>query len=74
MKSVYVKLDGMQEINGFVDILQKHKGEFDLKDGRYAVDAKSILGIFSLDTAGTLELVIYEEDDTIMDDLGSYLT
>lgn len=73
MRSVYVRLDGMREINTFINILQKHTGEFDLKCGKFVVDAKSILGIFSLDTTGALELVIYEEDDTIMEDLSSYL-
>lgn len=73
MKSVYIKLDGMREVNMFVNVLQKHTGDFDLKCGKYVIDAKSILGIFSLDTSGALELVIYDEDDTIMKDLEPYL-
>lgn len=73
MKSVYVKLDGMNQINAFTNMLQKHSGDFDLKGGKYVVDAKSILGIFSLDTTDSLELVIYHEDDTIMEDLKEYL-
>ncbi|WP_148410124.1 HPr family phosphocarrier protein [Murimonas intestini] len=73
MKSVYVRLNGMKQVNEFVHLLQKHTGEFDLKGGKYTVDAKSILGIFSLDTSDLLELVIYDEDETIMEDLKSYL-
>lgn len=74
MKKVYIKLDGMQKVNEFVSMLQQHKGEFDLQSGRYIVDAKSILGIFSLDLSDYLELTIYEEDETIMDNLRPFFS
>ncbi len=73
MKSVYIKLDSLKKVQEFSVMLQSHTGDFDLKSGKYTVDARSILGIFSLDTAGILELVIHEEDDMIMKDLEGYL-
>lgn len=73
MKKVLIHLQGMQEIKDFVNMLQKHQGDFDLKSGRYVTDAKSLLGIFSLDLTGWLELVIHQEDETIMHELETYM-
>lgn len=72
MKRVWIRFHGVKEINQFVIMLQRHDGEFDLRCGKYVVDAKSLLGIFSLDTSGWLEFVIYQEDATIMEDLKPY--
>ncbi len=57
MKIVYIKLDSLKKVQEFSVMLQSHTGDFDLKSGKYTVDAISIPGIFSLDTAGILELV-----------------
>lgn len=50
MKSVTIKLDMAESVKKFVNIASKFDYELTLKSGRYVVDAKSILGIFSLDS------------------------
>lgn len=49
MKEVLVKLNGMDDVKGFNEAVSAINGDIDLVSGRYVVDAKSIMGIFSLD-------------------------
>ena len=48
MKSVKISLQMAQNVKEFVKIVQDYPYEIDLKSDKYCVDAKSILGIFSL--------------------------
>ncbi|MDR0999721.1 MAG: HPr family phosphocarrier protein [Clostridiales bacterium] len=74
MKSVNVKLDTVEKVKGFVNIIQTFDGDFDLSSERYVVDAKSIMGIFSLDLANTLRLDIHDgsEADKVIELLKDY--
>ena len=49
MKSVQIKLDTAEAVKKFVNITARCDFDLTLKSGKYVVDAKSILGIFSLD-------------------------
>ena len=49
MKEVFVKLNGMEDVKEFNAVVFGIDGDIDLISGRYVVDAKSIMGIFSLD-------------------------
>ena len=51
MKSVGIRLNTIEKIKDFVEQINKIEGEYDLRDvrGKYCIDAKSIMGIFSLD-------------------------
>lgn len=69
MKTIPVTLHSVLEVQHFISILEKHSGDFDLCCGRNVVDARSILGILSLDLSRPLYLTIYEEDKTILKDL-----
>ena len=51
MKSVVIKLDTINDVKNFVNTVSKYDFDVDLVSGRYAVDAKSIMGMFSLDLA-----------------------
>ena len=62
MKSVKVYLDTIDRVKGFVSVVSICDGDFDLSSGRYVVDAKSIMGIFSLDLSKTLTLNIHNDD------------
>ena len=72
MKTIRITLNGILEVQCFVSILEKHSGNFDLRCGRKLVDAKSILGILSLDLSRPLNLIIYDEDHTILKDLAPF--
>ena len=61
MKSVQISLTMAQKVKDFVNIVQKYPYEIDLRSGRYVVDAKSILGIFSLDLASPINVEIHAE-------------
>ena len=49
MKTVQVYLNSIQKVNSFSHELEQFDNDFDLVSGRYIVDAKSVMGIFSLD-------------------------
>ena len=59
MKSYNVMLNTIDKVKGFVNAVAPCDGEFDLTSDRYVVDAKSIMGIFSLDLNKTLRLDIH---------------
>ena len=63
MKKFMISLNESQQIKNFVNIISKYSFDIDLKSGRYVVDAKSILGIFSLDLSKPVELEILSDDD-----------
>ena len=53
----------IDKIKKFVNVVQKFESSIDLKSGRYVVDAKSIMGIFSLNLSNPVNVVIHENDD-----------
>ena len=63
MKTVNVSLNSIDKVKDFVNEVAKYNAEFDLVSGRYVIDAKSIMGIFSLDLSKPIELNIHAEDD-----------
>lgn len=62
MKKVKIMLATINDVKAFVNIVSKYDFDVDLVSGRYAVDAKSIMGIFSLDLAKVIELQAHSED------------
>ena len=62
MKSVMIRLSLVENVNTFVNIVSRYPFEMDLRAGRHVVDAKSILGIFSLDLSRPITLEIYSDD------------
>ena len=62
MKSVNLRLSLVENVNQFVNIVSRYPFEMDLRAGRHVVDAKSILGIFSMDLSRPITLEIYSED------------
>ena len=75
MKTVQISLNSIDKVKSFVNAITQFKFDFDLVSGRYVIDAKSIMGIFSLDLSKPIELVIHAEDhlDEIMDILKPYI-
>ena len=62
MKSVTIRLEMAETVKKFVNIAARYDYEMTLKSGRYVVDAKSILGIFSLDLGEPVVLEIASDD------------
>ncbi len=60
MKSITVSLNSIEKVKDFVNLINTFEGDFDLVSERYVIDAKSIMGIFSLDISNPLRLDIHE--------------
>lgn len=75
MKTVSISLNSIDKVKSFVNDLTKFDVDFDLVSGRYVIDAKSIMGIFSLDLSKPIDLAIHLEGDEaeMMEALEPYL-
>ncbi len=75
MKTVKISLDTIDKVRKFVDTITKFDCDVDLISGRYVIDAKSIMGIFSLDLAKPIDLNIHAETgiDEILETLKPYM-
>ena len=75
MKTVTITLNSVDKVKNFVNDITRFNSDFDLVSGRYVIDAKSIMGIFSLDLSRPITLNIHNEDEieTILDVLKPYL-
>ena len=75
MKTVTISLNSIDKVKSFVNDVTKFDTDFDLISGRYVIDAKSIMGIFSLHLSNPINLNIHNEDnlDTILEVLKPYI-
>ncbi|SDB19607.1 HPr family phosphocarrier protein [Eubacterium oxidoreducens] len=63
MKNVKILLDSIDKVKQFVNAITLFDFDFDLISGRYVIDAKSIMGIFSLNLSDPIELAIHTTDE-----------
>ncbi len=63
MKTVQISLNSIDKVKSFVNDITKFDYDFDLVSGRYVIDAKSIMGIFSLDLSKPIDLNIHADGD-----------
>ncbi len=75
MKTVSITLNSIDKVKNFVNDITKFDSDFDLVSGRYVIDAKSIMGIFSLDLSKPITLNIHndKEMDKILETLSPYM-
>ena len=75
MQTVQISLNSIDKVKSFVNAITQFDYDFDLISGRYVIDAKSIMGIFSLDLSKPIELAIHAEADVdaILDVIKPYL-
>ena len=62
MKSIQISLQMASQVKRFVNLVQNYSFEIDLRSDRYVVDAKSVLGIFSLDLSKPVNVEIHAEE------------
>ncbi|HHU02996.1 MAG: HPr family phosphocarrier protein [Christensenellales bacterium] len=73
MRSIPIKLSFAEEVKTFVNIANRYPYDMDLRAGRHVVDAKSILGIFSLDLSQPITLEVYSDDcDDLVKELEAF--
>ena len=76
MKAVDISLNSIDKVKTFVNLINQFDYDFDLVSGRYVIDAKSIMGIFSLDLSKPITLNIHADDanvEEVMSKLAPYM-
>ncbi len=74
MKTANIRINTINDVKDFVTIVTKCNYDVDIVSGRYAIVAKSIMGIFSLDLSKTLELRVHSDNcDELMAELEKYI-
>jgi phosphotransferase system HPr-like phosphotransfer protein len=61
-----IKLETIEKVKKFISVIVNFANDIDIVSGRYVINAKSLLAIFSLDLTKELKLVIHDatEQDT----------
>ena len=74
MKTLQISLNSIDKVKSFVNDITRFENDFDLVSVRYVIDAKSIMGIFSLDLSKPIDLNIHAEEniDAILEVLKQY--
>jgi len=62
MKTFNIMLKSINDVKDFVNMANKYEFDIDLTSGRYVVDAKSIMGIFSLDLSKSIKVDVQSDD------------
>ncbi|RPF47445.1 phosphotransferase system HPr-like phosphotransfer protein [Hydrogenoanaerobacterium saccharovorans] len=74
MKEVTILLNTINDVKIFVNTVSKYDFDVDLVSGRYAIDAKSIMGIFSLDLSKPIKMQVYSDNcDAFMDEIKPFI-
>ena len=74
MTTTTVNLQAINDVKEFVNIVMRYDFDIDLVSGRYAIDAKSIMGIFSLDLSKPIQLNAHTDDaDDFFKDIEKFI-
>ncbi len=74
MTEFNVKITTINDVKTFVNTVAKYDYDIDLISGRYAIDAKSIMGIFSIDLSKDILLKAHTDDsDALKKDLAQFI-
>ncbi len=66
MVKMTIKLETINNVKDFVSTVSKYEFDVDLISGRYAIDAKSIMGIFSLDLSKPIDVEAHTDDQSAL--------
>ena len=64
MQKFIVNLNSINKIKEFSKDVSTFESDIDVVSGRYVIDAKSIMGLFSLDLSKPMPIVIHSDDDS----------
>ncbi len=76
MKTIKISLNSIDKVKAFVNEISRFDCDFDLVSGRYVIDAKSIMGIFSLDLSKSIDLNIHADGaalEEVLSVIGKYI-
>ena len=73
MNTFNIMLTSINDVKNFVNIVNKYDFDVDLTSGRYVVDAKSIMGIFSLDLSKPIKVDIHSDNaQALIDEMAQF--
>jgi len=74
MRTFNIMLKSINDVKEFVNTVNKYDFDVDLTSGRYVVDAKSIMGIFSLDLSKPIKVEVHSEDSaTFLEEIKGFI-
>ena len=74
MKELKIKINRIEDIKCFVNIVSKYNFDIDILSGRYLVDAKSIMGLFSIDLSNGVQMNIHSDDcETLLTEIKDFI-
>jgi phosphotransferase system HPr-like phosphotransfer protein len=73
MMNVKVLIDNVEKVKNFSAVVTKEDVECELVEGVHIIDAKSIMGIFSLDLSKPLQLMIHSDDKEVLNRLKDFI-
>mgnify|MGYP002797959346 CR=1 FL=1 len=74
MYETTIQLNAINDVKDFVNKVMLFNYDIDLVSGRYAIDAKSIMGIFSLDLSKPITLEVYDDNcDDLMEEIKPFI-
>ena len=73
MRSVYVSFSKVMDVKRFVEKISPLDGNFDLIDGMYVIDAKSLMGILAMDLTKPVQLRIQEDNEKTMEAIEGFV-
>lgn len=74
MKTFNILLRSIDDVKDFVNVVSRYDFDVDLTSGRYVVDAKSIMGIFSLDLSKPIKVDVHNENgDKLVAELQKFI-
>ncbi|MBQ3841573.1 MAG: HPr family phosphocarrier protein [Ruminiclostridium sp.] len=73
MIKAIVRLVSIDDVKDFVKKANKYSYDIDLSLGKYTVDGKSIMGIFSLDLGREIEMTVHSDKTDFLDDVAEHI-
>ena len=73
MRTVYVQFSKVMDVKRFVESISPLDGDFDLIDGMYVVDARSLMGIFSLNLKKPVMLRVINDTEVTMQAIKQFI-
>lgn len=67
MQELMLKLNMVSDVKEFIEQVSKIDVDVDLSKDRYIIDAKSVVGIFTLDLSDPVKLVIHSDDESLIE-------
>lgn len=73
MEKLTINFNDITDVENFVEIVGKYNFDVTLSQGKYEVDGKSLMGIFSLDITKPIDILVTKKDTSFIDEIKKYI-